>query len=46
MTSQIGSDLTYTPSSPTTTKKFGLMISPSTYNQGSTIASTTIEPNP
>lgn len=46
MTTQIGSDLTYTPSSPTTTKKFGLMISPSAYNQGSTIASTTIETNP
>lgn len=46
MTTQIGADLTYTPSSPTITKKFGLMISPSTYAQGSSITSTTIETNP
>lgn len=45
MTSQIGSDLTYNASSPTTTKTFGLMISPSSYNQGSTISSTEINPN-
>ncbi len=46
MTTQIGSDTNYTPSSPTKTKRFGLSIGPSAYNQGTSISSVIIKRNP
>lgn len=46
MTSQIGSDVTYNASSPTKTKRFGLSIGASGYNQGTSISSVTIKRNP
>jgi hypothetical protein len=45
MTSQIGSDIIYTASSPVKTTKFGLSVTPSTYGQGSEIAKITIDRN-
>jgi len=35
----------FTPSSPTKTKKYGLNVAPATYNQGNTITGITINPN-
>jgi hypothetical protein len=46
LTSQIGSDTTYTASSPAKTKRFGLSIGPSSYNQGSSISNVIIKRNP
>ncbi len=46
MTSQIGSDLTYNASSPTKTKRFGLSIGTSNYNQGTSISKVIIKRNP
>lgn len=46
LTSQIGSDLTHNASSPTKTKRFGLSIGPSSYNQGTAISNVIIKRNP
>lgn len=46
MTSQIGSDTTYNASAPNKTKRFGLSIGPSNYNQGTTISKVIIKRNP
>jgi hypothetical protein len=43
LVSQIGSDLTYTPTGITITPQYGLMIKPSSYSQGNTIDEITIE---
>lgn len=45
MTSQIGGDITHTPTSPAKTTKFGISISPSSYNQGNSISSIQIDRN-
>jgi hypothetical protein len=45
MTSQIGSDLTYTATGSTKSTKFGLAIAPSSYNQTSNISKITIDRN-
>ncbi len=42
---QIGSPVTYTATGSTQTKKYGLIISPSTYGQGTTVGDITIDPN-
>ena len=44
-TGQIGSDNVYTATSPVRTKKFGLSIGPSSYNQGTTISKVSITKN-
>lgn len=46
MTSQIGSDTTYNASAPTKTKRFGVSIGPSNYNQGTTVSKVIIKRNP
>jgi hypothetical protein len=43
LVTQIGSDLTYTPTGVTITPQYGLMIKPSSYSQGNTIDEITIE---
>ena len=43
LVTQIGSDLTYTPTGITITPQHGIMIKPSTYSQGNTIDEITIE---
>jgi hypothetical protein len=45
MSSQIGSDMTYTATGSTKSTKFGLAIAPSTYSQTSTISKITIDRN-
>ena len=42
---QIGSDLTYTPTGVTVTPQYGIMVKPSSYLQGNTIEEITIEVN-
>ncbi|MFM5968477.1 MAG: hypothetical protein ACKOQ8_05530 [Micrococcales bacterium] len=44
-TSLIDSEVTYTPSSPTITKKFGLVVAPASYNQGNSFTGITIDQN-
>lgn len=46
LTGQIGSDTTYNATSPARTKRFGLSIGPSSYNQGTTISKISITKNP
>ena len=36
LTTQIGSDLTYSANNATITTQFGIVVAPSTYSQGST----------
>jgi hypothetical protein len=43
LVTQIGSDLTYTPTGITITPQYGIMIKPSSYSQGNTIDEVTIE---
>ena len=43
LVTQIGSDLTYTPTGITITPQYGIMIKPSSYSQGNTIDEITIE---
>ena len=45
LTSQIGSDMVYTATGSTKSTKFGLAISPSSYNQTSTVSKITIDRN-
>lgn len=45
MTSQIGSDMTYTATGSAKSTKFGLAIAPSSYNQTATISKITIDRN-
>ena len=45
LVSQIGSDLTYTPTGVTITPNYGIMVKPSSYSQGNTIDEITIEAN-
>lgn len=44
-TSLIDSEVLYTASSPTKTKKFGLVVAPASYNQGNTFNGVTIDQN-
>jgi hypothetical protein len=44
-TSQIDSPITYNATGATPTKKYGLVISPATYGQGTTVGDITINPN-
>lgn len=44
-TTVIDSEVLYTPSSPTKTNRFGLVVSPASYNQGSTFNGITINQN-
>jgi hypothetical protein len=43
LSTQIGSDLTYTPTGVAINAKYGIMVKPSTYAQGNTIDEITIE---
>ena len=43
LSTQIGSDLTYTPTGVAINAKYGIMIKPSTYSQGNTIDEISIE---
>lgn len=43
LSSQIGSDLTYTPTGVAINAKYGIMVKPSSYSQGSTIDEISIE---
>lgn len=45
MVSQIGSDLTYTPTGVAINPQYGIMIKPSTYSQGNSIDEISIEVN-
>jgi hypothetical protein len=45
LVTQIGSDLTYTPTGVTITPNYGIMVKPSSYSQGNTIEEITIEVN-
>jgi hypothetical protein len=45
LSTQIGSDLTYTPTGVAINAKYGIMIKPSSYSQGTTIDEITIETN-
>ena len=45
LVTQIGSDLTYTPTGVTVTPQYGIMVKPSSYLQGNTIEEITIEVN-
>jgi hypothetical protein len=45
LSSQIGSDLTYTPTGVAINAKYGIMVKPSSYSQGTTIDEITIETN-
>lgn len=44
-TSQIDSPITYTATGSTQTKKYGLVVSPATYGQGTTVGEITVNPN-
>jgi hypothetical protein len=43
LASQIGSDLTYTPTGATITTNYGIIVTPSAYNQGSSVDEISIE---
>jgi hypothetical protein len=45
LSSQIGADLTYTPTGVAINAKYGIMVKPSSYSQGTTIDEITIETN-
>lgn len=45
LSTQIGSDLTYTPTGVAINAKYGIMVKPSSYSQGTTIDEITIETN-
>jgi hypothetical protein len=45
LVTQIGSDLTYTPTGVTIAPNYGIMVKPSSYSQGNTIEEITIEAN-
>ena len=45
LSSQIGSDLTYTPTGVAINAKYGIMVRPSSFSQGTTIDEITIETN-
>jgi hypothetical protein len=45
MVTQIGSDLVHTATGATVTTQFGILVSPSVYNQGTTVDNITIQSN-
>ena len=45
LSTQIGADLTYTPTGVAINAKYGIMVKPSSYSQGTTIDEITIETN-